>query len=77
MPPEEFEALLGTPRGLDVARVADLFGIAHRRVNDLADLPATLEVDMPLIEIAVDRRENLELHRRLNEAALAALAAPR
>jgi 2-succinyl-5-enolpyruvyl-6-hydroxy-3-cyclohexene-1-carboxylate synthase len=74
MAPEQFEALLGTPRGLDVARVADLFGIEHRRIDDLADLSANLEVGTPLIEIAVDRHENLELHRRLNEAALAALA---
>ena len=31
MPEEEFEALLGTPRGFDVARAADLFGLEHRR----------------------------------------------
>jgi len=75
MPPEEFEALLGTPRGVDVGRAADLFGIEHRRLQDLSDLEAALGSGTALIEVAVDRQDNLALHRRLTEAAQGALTA--
>ena len=34
----EFEALLGTPRGVDVAKAADLFDLPHHRLESLADL---------------------------------------
>ena len=36
----EFEALLGTPRGVDVAGAAALFGLEHRAIGDLGELPA-------------------------------------
>jgi 2-succinyl-5-enolpyruvyl-6-hydroxy-3-cyclohexene-1-carboxylate synthase len=68
----EFEALLGTPRGVDVARAADLFDLPHRRVDDLAELPGALAAGTGLIEIPVDRRANLHLHRRLTRSAAAA-----
>jgi 2-succinyl-5-enolpyruvyl-6-hydroxy-3-cyclohexene-1-carboxylate synthase len=61
----EFEALLGTPRGVDIARAAALFGLDHRRLESLADLPAALAAGTGLIEIPVDRRANVDLHRRL------------
>ena len=32
---EEFEALLGTPRGVDAARAADLFDLPHRPLDSL------------------------------------------
>ena len=70
---EEFEALLGTPRGIDVGRAAELFGLEHRTVADLADLPEALAAGTGLIEIQVDRRGNLELHRRISEATTGAL----
>lgn len=63
----EFEALLGTPRGVDVAKAADLFGLAHRRLGDLAELPDALAAGTGLIEVKVDRQANLNLHRRLTE----------
>ena len=75
MAPEEFEALLGTPRGVDAKRAADLFGLRHRRLDDVRCLGDALADGTGLIEIAVDRRANLELHRRLGEAAESALAA--
>ena len=74
MAPDEFEALLGTPRGVDV-KAAALFGLEHRLVDDLGELPDALAAGTGLIEVPVDRRENLALHRRLNEAAQQALAA--
>ncbi|MEK6251887.1 MAG: 2-succinyl-5-enolpyruvyl-6-hydroxy-3-cyclohexene-1-carboxylic-acid synthase [Actinomycetota bacterium] len=74
MSEEEFEALLGTPRRIDVARAADLFGIDYRRVEDLSDLQAAMAAGTGLVEIPVDRQENLALHRRLSDAASSALA---
>jgi 2-succinyl-5-enolpyruvyl-6-hydroxy-3-cyclohexene-1-carboxylate synthase len=69
----EFEALLGTPRDVDVAKAADLFGLAHRRLDDLSELPGALAAGTGLIEVAVDRRANLDLHRRLTRSAAAAV----
>ena len=71
---DEFEALLGTPRGIDVGRAASLFGLEHRLVQDLAELPPALDAGPALIEVPVDRQRNVELHRRLAEAAESALA---
>ncbi len=75
MPEDEFEALLGTPRGIDMRRAADLFGLDHRLVADLAELQTALESGTALIEVPVDRKQNLDLHRRITDAAQAALAA--
>ncbi len=65
LPGEEFEALLGTPRGVDVAKAAALFGLPHRRLEALGDLPGALASGTGLIEVQVDRRGNVELHRKL------------
>ena len=70
---EEFEALLGTPRAVDCERVAELFGLAHRRVFDLAEVRAALAAGTGLIEVRVDRGENVAVHRALTEAAVAAV----
>jgi 2-succinyl-5-enolpyruvyl-6-hydroxy-3-cyclohexene-1-carboxylate synthase len=75
MAPDEFEALLGTPRGVDVAKAAEMFGIEHRRVDDLGRLGTVLAAGTGLIEVPVDRQANVALHERLNEAAQSALAA--
>jgi 2-succinyl-5-enolpyruvyl-6-hydroxy-3-cyclohexene-1-carboxylate synthase len=62
---EEFEALLGTPHGVDVERAAALFDLPHRRLEALADLPHALAAGTGLIEVKVDRQGNVDLHRRL------------
>ena len=62
---EEFEALLGTPRRLDVAKAAALFGLAHLRIDSLEQLPQALGAGTSLIEVPVEREPNVELHRRL------------
>ncbi len=62
---DEFEALLGTPRSVDVARAAELFGVPHSRIDDLAELTDALAAGTGLIEVKVDRRANAALHRRL------------
>jgi 2-succinyl-5-enolpyruvyl-6-hydroxy-3-cyclohexene-1-carboxylate synthase len=62
---EEFEALLGTPRGVGVAKVAALFELPHRRLESLADLPDALAAGTGLIEVKTDRRTSVEAHRDL------------
>ena len=72
--PDEFEALLATPRALDLERAASLFGLPHRRIEALADLGAALAAGTGLIEVPVDRAANVALHRRLSAAGEAALS---
>jgi 2-succinyl-5-enolpyruvyl-6-hydroxy-3-cyclohexene-1-carboxylate synthase len=72
---KEFEALLGTPRSVDIAKTAALFGLSHHRIRALDQLPEALAADSGLVEVAVDRRSNVELHRRLS-AATAPLIPP-
>jgi 2-succinyl-5-enolpyruvyl-6-hydroxy-3-cyclohexene-1-carboxylate synthase len=75
MSDEEFEAILGTPRGVDVGRAAALFDLPHRRVDDLGELGTALDAGTGLIEVSVDRSANTELHRSLNTAVAEALQA--
>ncbi|HEX6455911.1 MAG TPA: 2-succinyl-5-enolpyruvyl-6-hydroxy-3-cyclohexene-1-carboxylic-acid synthase [Solirubrobacterales bacterium] len=65
MPADEFEALLGTPRGIDTAKAAALFDLPHRRLGSLGDLPAALAAGTGLIEVKTDRSANVEAHREL------------
>lgn len=71
---EEFEALMGTPRGVSVARAAALFDLPHSRLESLDDLPAPLAAGTGLIEVPVDRAANLDLHRRLSAAVARSIA---
>jgi 2-succinyl-5-enolpyruvyl-6-hydroxy-3-cyclohexene-1-carboxylate synthase len=71
---EEFEALLGTPQGVDAAKAAALFDLPHRRLESLADLPEALAAGTGLIEVKTDRQKNVELHRRLTQQIHRALA---
>ncbi|HET7485749.1 MAG TPA: 2-succinyl-5-enolpyruvyl-6-hydroxy-3-cyclohexene-1-carboxylic-acid synthase [Solirubrobacterales bacterium] len=73
LPGAEFEALLGTPRGVEVGKAAELFGLSHRRLEALSDLPGALAAGTGLIEVKADRATNAALHRRLNQAAAAAI----
>lgn len=70
---EEFEALLGTPRGVSAAKAAAMFDLPHRRLDSLDDLPDALAGGTGLIEVPVDRRTNVDLHRRLAERVHEAL----
>ncbi len=62
---DEFEALLGTPRGVNVEKAAALFDLPHRRLGSLDDLADALATGTGLIEVKTDRQANVELHRRL------------
>jgi 2-succinyl-5-enolpyruvyl-6-hydroxy-3-cyclohexene-1-carboxylate synthase len=71
---EEFEGLLGTPRGVDVAKAAALFDLPHRPLESLDDLPDALSAGTGLIEVKVNRQTNVDLHHRLAERVAAALS---
>jgi 2-succinyl-5-enolpyruvyl-6-hydroxy-3-cyclohexene-1-carboxylate synthase len=69
----EFEAVFGTPLGLNLSTLAELHGIEHRligRATDLADLPRDRHL---LVEAKVDRRANVAVHRALWESAAQAI----
>ena len=70
----EFESLLGTPRGVDVAKAAALFDLPHRSLNSLDDLPDALAAGTGLIEVPVDRQANVALHRRLADRVSTAIS---
>jgi 2-succinyl-5-enolpyruvyl-6-hydroxy-3-cyclohexene-1-carboxylate synthase len=76
LPDQEFEALLGTPRGVDMAKAAELFGLRHLWLEAVADLPGALASGTGLIEVKTERRTNADLHRRLSEATAQALPRP-
>ena len=71
----DFEALLGTPMGLDLARVAAVYELPHLRVERLDRLADAAAHGNALIEIPVDRRRNVELHRRIADRVGKALGA--
>jgi 2-succinyl-5-enolpyruvyl-6-hydroxy-3-cyclohexene-1-carboxylate synthase len=71
---EEFEALLGTPRGVSVERAAALFDLPYHRLESLDELPVALAVGTCLIEVRTDRQTNVAAHRRVADAVLAALS---
>jgi 2-succinyl-5-enolpyruvyl-6-hydroxy-3-cyclohexene-1-carboxylate synthase len=70
---EEFEALLGTPRGVSVEKAAALFDLPYRHLESLADLPAALAAGTGLIEVRADRATNVAIHRRITDRVLAAI----
>jgi 2-succinyl-5-enolpyruvyl-6-hydroxy-3-cyclohexene-1-carboxylate synthase len=65
MPEDEFEPLLGTPRGVEAAKAAALFDLPHRRLESLANLPEALTAGTGLIEVKTDRQTNVAEHREL------------
>ncbi|MGN6815447.1 MAG: 2-succinyl-5-enolpyruvyl-6-hydroxy-3-cyclohexene-1-carboxylic-acid synthase [Solirubrobacterales bacterium] len=77
MPNDEFEALLGTPRGVDTAKAAALFDLPHRRLESLDELPAALAAGTGLIEVETDRKTNVEAHQHLTQLVQRAIAALR
>jgi 2-succinyl-5-enolpyruvyl-6-hydroxy-3-cyclohexene-1-carboxylate synthase len=71
---DEFEALLGTPRGVDIAKAASLFDIRHQHLRSLTDLPNALAAGTSLIEITVDRGTNVSHHQHLTDRVLKAIS---
>lgn len=71
---DEFESLLGTPRGIDTAKAAALFDLPHHRLDSFDDLSDALAAGTGLIEVKTDRQANLDLHRRLADRVAAAIS---
>lgn len=71
--PERFEDVFGTPHGLDLGRVAALHEQEHVLVKEPDDLADALGGVATVIEVRTDRRENVRVHRELQEAVSEAL----
>jgi len=70
---EEFEAILGTPLGFDVAGLAAAYGVPRRRVESVDELGRATSEGTGVIEINIDRAENVATRKHLTEAAVAAV----
>ncbi|HXD64464.1 MAG TPA: 2-succinyl-5-enolpyruvyl-6-hydroxy-3-cyclohexene-1-carboxylic-acid synthase [Solirubrobacteraceae bacterium] len=71
---DAFEEHVATPHGLDFAKAAALYGLEYTRAQTAAQL--TDAITRPgIVEVRTDRAENLDLHRRLADAALEAVRA--
>jgi 2-succinyl-5-enolpyruvyl-6-hydroxy-3-cyclohexene-1-carboxylate synthase len=71
---------IATPTGLDFARAAALYGLAHERVATSVELRAALEralspaVGSTIVHVHGDRTSNVDLHRRVWREVSRALA---
>lgn len=70
---------IATPTGLDFAKAASLYGLAHETVADVAAFRAALEqaIASPrsaMIEVRSERTANVELHRLVWQAVSKALS---
>ncbi len=77
--PEQFEALFGTPHGVEPGPIVAALGGEHRLVS-MEELTAAVaaSVGQPgvrVLEIRTERRRNVELHRDALAAAVAAVEA--
>ena len=75
---DAFEEHVATPHGLEFSHAAALYGLGYERPQSAAELRAALQRSLQgtgtnVIEVRTDRRQNLALHRRVAEAALAKL----
>jgi 2-succinyl-5-enolpyruvyl-6-hydroxy-3-cyclohexene-1-carboxylate synthase len=68
LPEDEFEALLGTPRGVHTGKAAALFDLPHRRLQSLGELPDALAAGTGLIEVKANRHTNVTVHHRATAA---------
>ncbi len=62
---EEFEAVFGTPLGLDLSKLAALHDIEHRRIEGLDELAGVGASGHLLIEVPIDRSKNVAVHDAL------------
>jgi 2-succinyl-5-enolpyruvyl-6-hydroxy-3-cyclohexene-1-carboxylate synthase len=76
---DTFTEHVATPHGLDFSHAAALYGLRHVPARNEQELRGSLDSaigsgTVTLIEVTTERAENLALHRRLADAALAAVA---
>jgi 2-succinyl-5-enolpyruvyl-6-hydroxy-3-cyclohexene-1-carboxylate synthase len=75
---DDFEAVFGTPHGVDLGALAAVHGVGCRSVRRAGDLHAELraaiaEPGISIVLVATDRRANVVRHRAVWEAVSAAL----
>jgi 2-succinyl-5-enolpyruvyl-6-hydroxy-3-cyclohexene-1-carboxylate synthase len=70
---EGYEELFGTPTGLDLEKVAGLYGLPFTRVASHPALDAALERP-GMVEVVLDRPRNVELHGQVFERVATAIA---
>jgi 2-succinyl-5-enolpyruvyl-6-hydroxy-3-cyclohexene-1-carboxylate synthase len=74
LPADRFEKLFGTPHGTDIVEVARALGLRAYTAKSGRDLAAAFdENDVSVVRVASSRRENVDVHARLNDAVVAAL----
>ena len=74
----DFERAFGTPHGVDLSKLAPVYGCGHTLLEKSGDLPAAVDGALSaggvrLIEVRTDRAANVELHREIWDAVGAAL----
>jgi 2-succinyl-5-enolpyruvyl-6-hydroxy-3-cyclohexene-1-carboxylate synthase len=73
---------IATPTGLDFAKAAALYGMAHERVETVPAFRAALEralrpqADSAIVQVQTDRTANVHLHRRVWQAVSRSLNPP-
>ena len=75
----EFEALFGTPHGLDFSHVGGLYGVGFQRVETREAYRAALQASfaapgVQVIEVRTEREANLRLHQRIWDEVTKAVA---
>jgi 2-succinyl-5-enolpyruvyl-6-hydroxy-3-cyclohexene-1-carboxylate synthase len=71
---EAYEELFATPTGLDLAKVAELYGLGFTRIDSYEAL-VQAAAKPGLVEVLLDRARNVELHRALFERVAETVAA--
>jgi len=76
---DRYREHIATPTGLDFATAAQVYGLEHEPVGDIAGFRAALEHALAgprstLIQVKTERHANVELHRRVWEAVSKTLA---
>jgi 2-succinyl-5-enolpyruvyl-6-hydroxy-3-cyclohexene-1-carboxylate synthase len=76
----DFERLFTLPHGVDIAAVAGAYGLQHQKVTSGPDLSRALEnsqasAGTQVIEVVVDRHENLALYREVHQDICRSLGA--
>ncbi len=77
---DRFEALFGTPHGLDLVGLAAAYGVRARRLDPREDVTgavaeAAAEGGVQVLVVRTDRTANVEAHRRVDDAVAAAVEA--
>ncbi len=70
-----YEELFATPTGLDLERVAGLYGLPFKRVESYGDIPQAI-AEPGLVQVPLDRTRNVELHRELFANVAEAVGTP-